>query len=228
MWKANGTPTGRIRKPHPIEEAAGIEAVIRAIRKAELNPDDALRLVSTLKSMGLVDVSAVRNTGRGALPFVQFLETFWDFDKSEYIRDQLSHGYRFSRRYAHECQNRIKAVLVPYFGDKKLNCVTTDDLKKLSNQLHDRGLATSTINQILLICQTPLRWCYKQKIIPADPTVGLTKFAIKNKKRGVLTAEEAKALFFTCKELWRDKRAYVGSLVAASTGARMGECLALR
>jgi len=29
--------------------------------------------------------------------------------------------------------------------------------------------------------------------------------------------------------LWRDKRAYVGSLVAASTGApRMGECLALR
>ena len=43
-----------------------------------------------------------------------------------------------------------------------------------------------------------------------------------------MTVEEAKALFFIYKELWKDKRAYVGSLVAASTGARQGECLALR
>jgi len=157
LWKASGIPTGRQKKPHPIEQAAGIEAVIKAIRKAELNSDDALRIVSTLKSMGLIDISAVRNTGRGAVPFIQFLESFWDFNTSEYIRDRLSHGYRFSRRYAHDCQNRLKAELVPFFGDKKLNCVTTDDLKKLSNQLADRGLSTSTINQILLVCCTPLK-----------------------------------------------------------------------
>jgi hypothetical protein len=26
-------------------------------------------------------------TGRGTVPFVQFLAEFWDFDKSEYIQD---------------------------------------------------------------------------------------------------------------------------------------------
>jgi len=68
--------------------------------------------------MGLIDVAAVKNTGKGAVPFVQFLESFWDYDKSEYIRDWLSHGYRFSRRYAHECQNRLKADWCPFSGTK--------------------------------------------------------------------------------------------------------------
>jgi len=228
LWKTSGIPTGRLKKPRPVEEAAGIEAVIRVISKSELNADDALRIVSKLKSMGLIDISAVKNTGRGAVSFVPFLENFWDFDKSEYIQDKLAHGYRFTRRHAHECLKRVKSDLKPFFGDKKINCVTKDDLNKLSNQLAEKGLATSTINQILLICQTPLRWCYRQGIIPADPSAGLTKFAIKYKKRGVLTVEEARMLFYTHKELWKDKRAYVASLLSATTGARQGECLAIR
>jgi hypothetical protein len=195
LWKTGGIPTGRLKKPRPIEEAAGIEAVIRVIGKSELNSDDALRIVSKLKSMGLIDISAVKNTGRGAVPFVPFLENFWDFDKSEYIQDKLAHGYRFTRRYAYECLKRVKSEFKPFFGDKKINCVTKDDLNKLSNRLRERGLATSTINQIIMTCQIPLRWCYRQGIIPADPCAGLTKFSIKNKKRGVLTAEEARELF---------------------------------
>jgi len=85
MWKVQGIPTGRFGKPRPIEEAVGIESTIRTIRKADLSPDDALRIVQTLKSMGLIDVAAVKNTGRGAVPFVGFLESFWDYDKSVYV-----------------------------------------------------------------------------------------------------------------------------------------------
>ena len=225
LWKANGIPMGRQKKPRPIAEAAGIESVIRVVRKSELNADDALRIVSTLKSMGLIDIAAVKNTGRGAVPFVQFLEKFWDYGKSEYIKDKLTHGYRFSRRYAHECQKRVRSELKPFFGDKKLNCVTTNDLKKLSNQLADRGLSTSTINQIMLVACTPLKWAFNEKIIPCNPVIGLTKFSITNKERGILTEAEAKAVFAVD---WKDKRAFVASLVAATTGARQGECLALR
>jgi len=225
LWKAQGIPTGRLRKPRPVEQAAGIEAVIRAMRRAELTPDDAMRVVSTLKSMGLIDIAAVKNTGKGAIPFVQFLERFWDYNKSEYIKDKLAHGYRFSRSYAHGCQKRVSVELKPYFGDKKLNCVTTDDLKKLSQSLAARGLATSTINQALLVCCTPLKWAFNEKIIPSNPAVGLRKFSIVNKERGVLTEAEAAAVFAVD---WKDRRAFAASLVAATTGARQGECLALR
>lgn len=197
-WLLNGIPTGKLKIARSVSEVTGLDAIIKSIRKAELSADDALKIVSVLKNLGLIDIAAVKNTGLGAVPFVQFLQTFWDYEKSEYINDKLTHGYRFSRQYAHECKYKINLEIVPFFGDKKLNCVTTDDLKKLSNQLASRGLATSTINQYMLICCTPLKWCYKQKIISDDPCLGLTKFSIKNKKRGVLTLEEAGVLLFTC------------------------------
>ena len=31
LWKVNGIPTGRLQKPRPIIEAAGIESIIRSI-----------------------------------------------------------------------------------------------------------------------------------------------------------------------------------------------------
>jgi len=162
LWLANGIPTGKQKAPKPIAEAASLETIIKAIRKSDLNADDALKIVSALKSLGLIDISAVKNTGRGAVPFIQFLEAFWNYDTSEYIQDKLAHGYRFTRRHAYECVKRLGKDIKPFFGDKKLNAVTTDDLKGLTKQLADRGLSTSTRNQILLICRTPLKWAYNQ------------------------------------------------------------------
>jgi integrase len=224
-WMAGGLPTGRARAPRPLEAAAGLDAILKSIRKTDLTGDDALRIVKALKDRGLIDIAAVKATGRGAVPFVQFLTEFWDYDRSEYIRDRLAHGYRFGRQYARECQNRLKAILAPFFADKKLNCITTDDLKELSRQLADRGFSTSTINQCMLIAQTPLKWAFSQKIIPENPAIGLTRFSITYKERGILTGAEAAEVFGV---EWDDKRAFVASLVAVTTGARMGECLALR
>jgi integrase len=224
LWRLSGVPTGKTKAPRPVEAAAGIENIIKAIRKTELSSDDALWIVSTLTGRGLIDIAAVKNSGRGSMPFLRFLESFWNYDESEYIRDRLAHGYRLSRRYAHDCLIRVKSVKA-FFEDKKLNCVTTSDLKDLSVQLAEKGLATSTINLILLACCTPLKWAFTEKIIPSNPATGLTKFSITNKERGILSESEAKAVFSV---RWKDKRAFVASLVAATTGARQGECLALR
>ena len=65
-WLEAGIPTGRVRKPRPLEAAAGIENVLRAIRKTDLNSDDALRIVQAVKDRGLIDVAAVKS-GKGTV-----------------------------------------------------------------------------------------------------------------------------------------------------------------
>ena len=225
LWLEKGVPTGKTKKTRPIAEASSIENVIRAIKKSDLNDDDALLIVEALKTLKLIDIQAVSNVGRGAVPFVEFLEEFWDYDRSEYINDRLVHGYRFTKRYARTCLAFVNKYIKPLFLNKKLNMITLEDLKQLANDLAEKKLSTSSINQITFIAQTPLRWAYKHKIIKDDPTQGLTKFSVVNKTRGCLTVAEATAVFSVD---WIDLRAFCASLLACTTGMRQGECLALK
>jgi hypothetical protein len=74
-WLKIGIPTGRVRKPRALEAAAGIENILKAMRRTELNSDDALRIVQALKDRGLIDIAAVKS-GKGTIPFAEFLEEF--------------------------------------------------------------------------------------------------------------------------------------------------------
>jgi integrase len=231
LWSIQGLPvikSGRQsldKKTIPVEEALTQDAIRKLLQNANIDSDFALEISSNFKHRGLIEMLPVANKGEGSVPFTEFLQTFWDYDKSEYIQDKLAHGHSFTRRRSYDCLNKIKIHLIPFFGDKKLNCVTSIDLGELSQKSARKGLATATINKTLTVCTTALKWAFNKKIIPENPSVGLTKFSIKNRERGILTEQEAAAVFSV---EWGDKRAYVASLVAATTGARQGECLALR
>jgi integrase len=82
-----------------------------------------------------------------------------------------------------------------------------------------------TLKQILRVGVTALRWAYANEIIPIDPTIRLPAYSSKSKKRGVLTPEEAMALF---RLRWNDTRYFLANLVGMTTGLRIAEILALR
>jgi hypothetical protein len=52
-WLQTGIPTGRKRKPRPLEIVTSLDGIIKSIRKIELNADDALRIVAVLKERNL-------------------------------------------------------------------------------------------------------------------------------------------------------------------------------
>jgi hypothetical protein len=60
IWKANGLPDGRMRRPRPLEVAAGLDVILKSIRKTDLNGDDALRIVNALKGRGPIDIGRLR------------------------------------------------------------------------------------------------------------------------------------------------------------------------
>ncbi|MCL2444292.1 MAG: integrase, partial [Treponema sp.] len=223
-WLQSGIPTGREKKSRTLEAAANIETILKVIRRTELNSDDALRIVQSLKNSGLIDIAAVK-AGKGNVSFTEFLEKFWDYESSPYIREKLAHGHSIGKRHSHESMNRFNRYWQPAFIDKRLNGVTRQDLKSFSLSLADKGLAPASINKFMAVGNTCLSWAYREGLIPTDPTVGLVNFSGEAKKRGILTPLEAQALFAI---RWKDKRAYTASLLACTTGMRSGEILALK
>jgi len=223
-WLSRGIPTGKEKKQRTIEAAADIEMILKIIKKTDLNSDDAMRIVQLLKKRELVDIAIVKPE-KGNVLFLDFLEEFWDYDASPYIRDKLAHGHSIGKRHCYDSMNRLNSHWLPAFKDKRLNSITRQDLKSFSLALADSGLAPATINKIMAVGTTCLSWAFLEGYIPTDPTVGLVNFSGEAKKRGVLTLQEAQSLFAIH---WKDKRAYVASLLACTTGLRSGEVLAIK
>jgi len=223
-WLKHGIPTGKEKKPRTLETATGIENILKVIRKAEINSDDALRIVQSLKSRDLIDI-AVTKPGKGSVSFTEFLEVFWDYESSPYIHEKLAHGHSIGKRHCYESMSRFNSYWRSAFKDKRLNSISRQDLKVFSLSLAENGLAPASINKIMAVGTTCLSWAFREGFIPADPTIGLVNFSGEAKKRGVLTPSEAQALFTA---RWKDKRAYVASLLACTTGMRSGEVLALK
>lgn len=223
-WLKLGIPTGKARKPRTLDEAAGIESVVRTVRRANINSDDALRIVQALKDRGLIDFAAVKS-GKGNVSFTEFLEEFWDWESSPYVREKKAHGQCIGKRHCYEMGSRLNRYWRPSFQDRTLNSITRQDLKDFSLSLAENDLAPASINKIMMVGTTCLSWAFREGFIAVNPTEGLSSFSGKAKKTGVLTPLETQALF---SRKWADKRAYVASLLACTTGMRAGEVLALK
>jgi integrase len=223
-WMKNGIPSGRLRKPRPLELAAEIGSILRAIRKAELFSEDAMRIVTALKDMGLIDVTTTK-TGQGSILFSEWLETFWDYYASSYVKEKLAHKQSITKRHCYEMGIRVRKYWLPAFNARTLNSITRQDLKDFSLGLAEKGLAPASINKIMFGGTVALSWAFREGHIAVDPTEKLMRFSGTPEKRGILTPAEAEAIF---KVSWKDKRAYVGNLLACTTGMRSGEILAVR
>jgi integrase len=223
-WLKNGVPRGKEKHPRTVEHIADYKAIMKAVRNADLSVDEALTIAEVLKGRGLLDIG-ITKAGPGRRELIPFLLDFWDFEKSAYIRDKLAHGHRITRRYCHEAVLIITHHWQPYFNGRPLNSITRQDLREFSLALHETGKAAKTINNILLMGTTCLKWAFTEGVIPADPATGLTRFTGGETRRGILTEAETEALFAV---KWNDKRAYAGALLAATAGLRSGEVRAIR
>ena len=189
-WLKSGIPTGKVRKPRTLEAAAGIESVLRAVRRADINSGDALRIVQALKDRGLIDFAAVKS-GKGNVSFTEFLEEFWDYEASPYIREKKAHGQNIGKRHCYESMSRFNRYWEPAFKSRTLNSITRQDLKDFSLSLAEGGLAAATINKVMAVGTTCLAWAFREGLIAADPTAGLAGFSGAAKRHGILLTRQS-------------------------------------
>jgi integrase len=105
-----------------------------------------------------------------------------------------------------------------------LSSITRANLKAFSRSLPAEK-SSGYKNRILKAGLVPLGWAFAEDMIPADIGKDFERHSGGIGKRGVLSVEEAAALF---ERPWADAAAKAGNLVSATTGLRQGEVLAIR
>jgi integrase len=225
-WLKNGLPAGRGRERRPLPETFTLVRLLDSLRSSPLSAEDAAKIADILKARGLL-VSAVVTGVPGAELFNAYLTRFWTYEGSPYVNDLHSVERRMGRTHCAESLGRVAKYWKPYFKGRYLAEIERADLKAFRLHLADPelGLSATTRNRILTVGTTALGWAFDNDLINEDPTIGVTAYATKLKKRGVLSPEEAAAIF---RLEWKDERVKLGNRVAATTGLRVGEILALR
>jgi integrase len=200
--------------------------VITGLRNADLSAQDVLKIEKILQDKGLVTL-VIQKEAKAAELFEDYLTRFWDYDRSEYVAEKLSHKIHIGRAHTTQSLQRAHRFWIPHFKGKYLGEITREGVKAFSVTLakENSELKPLTLKRIMQVGVKALRYAYLNGLIPGDPTMALMGYSSKAKKRGVLTPEEAMALF---QLPWTDNRAFLASLTAMTTGLRVGEIMALR
>lgn len=145
------------------------------------------------------------------------VKTFQEFSESWmeiYVKSNNKHSEISNK----ECI--LKAHLVPAFGGKKLDRITTVDIEKFKAKKISSGLANKTINNLLIVLGKCLKTAQEWGEVRDIPRVKLLK--VSQQKYDFLAEEESTKLLNECKDLVHDM-----VFVAMNTGLRFGELIAL-
>ena len=158
--------------------------------------------------------------------FCDYLYNFWDYEKSEYFREQETMGKEPQPEHAFEMQKTIDRYYRSYFKDMLLSQLDEDALQKFIVYLKiDKKLAASTVNSARNAAIKALRYAKRKKIIKSFDFDNILRAGGKPGESGVLTIEEAEDLF---KLEWPCQKSRITVLIAYHTGMRLGEIRALK
>ena len=158
--------------------------------------------------------------------FCDFLYQFWDFNTSEYFREQETMGKELHVEHADEMQKAVNRYYRPYFQDTFLSQIDEEALQRFIVHLKkDKKLSASTVNSARNAATVALKFAKRKKIIHLFDFGSVLRAGGKARKRGILEKEEIDKLFIL---EWPSVRSRMAVLIAYSTGMRMGEVRALK
>ncbi|MBB6482573.1 tyrosine-type recombinase/integrase [Spirochaeta isovalerica] len=183
--------------------------------------------------------------------FAQFAENWFIWDKCDYLKREINRrGYR--RSYADIQRNLLTNYITPTFGKYKLSQITVQRIEKWLFDIRDNKIipaskkddkkykekkkasttkANVTANRCLAVLKIMMKEALRLQLISSDPASLVKKLKEDSKNKGLLTRDEVRTLFNPqrIEEVWgKDKLFYAISVLAATTGMRMGEVQALQ
>jgi integrase len=222
-WQKNGLPGKQGTGRRKLFEITTSKSAMEKVKEAPFSADEAEEVVKILESRGLVSVQPIKPKP-GDIEFFSFIENFWNYDKSVYVKDRILHKKSITKKHCYDMTCRLKYW--ECFKGRMMSSITQLELKQLCVEIAEHELSDASINKTMLAGTAPLRWAKKNGFLDINPAEGLMRIDEVHEERGILTDTEAFALF--SEGIWKSEMARVGNVLACTTGMRLGECLGLR
>jgi integrase len=160
---------------------------------------------------------------QAGITFATFADQGFFGYEGRWVLDRRASGKRLSPRQCEDKQQTFNKHVIPMLGQMKLHQINRAVLKDFRNGMYKAGYSGSTINRALDWIRAVLEAAEDENRIEAVPRID--RAASKPAQRGILSVDEFHRIFMV---RWIDPRAYLANALAAVTGCRMGEVLALR
>jgi integrase len=175
-------------------------------------------------------VGVLNDTTRKDVTFGDYAQPFFLWDSCPHIRRLLDERKSITRRHARNQRIWLEKYILPdKIAEKSLGKITRADLIDFrSRVLRLIPEKINSVNKVMTVLKTIIKEALIREEIEKDPTVGLGMIKYEPVQRGIFSLEELENLF-PADSLgpWNEVLDYTCFLVAASTGMRRGEILAL-
>jgi len=187
------------------------------------NFDEAVKFCRTLQVKGQL-------YSETSPSFSTYSKVFFDYEKCPYINHRLTRGHTYGRSWAKRQKQLLEKIIRPYFGMKALSEITFKDIDSFILLLKDQNCSNKKINHIISTLKNLFWYAEKEKTLEINPCIGLKPFKIISPEKGILTKEEIASLFSNenRNKIWPETMHFLINYIAAFTGLRLGEILALR
>lgn len=163
--------------------------------------------------------------------FSEYTLDWFDYDKCDYIREKLVHGFHYTPNHAYRMKEYLNIRVTPFFGPYRINEIDEFIVEKFIEKLKlEEHLSNSTINNSIKILKVILGYAFRKNDIPVDIAKKIKYLKNDSCTRGIFTNEEAEKLFSISRipELWKGNFTYfLMNYLSGHTGMRFGEVQAL-
>jgi integrase len=185
--------------------------------------DDAVKFCRTLQIKGQLYSGT-------AVSFSLYTQDFFDYEHCPYISYRLLRGYSYGRPWARRQKSLLDKVIRPYFNKQDIRLINAKQIDDFIFSLKKENYSNKTINHVITTLKNIFHYATINNTIEVNPCTGIKPFKSTSREKGILTREELKSLFSSeCQtKIWPDMMHYILNYVAATTGMRLGEILALQ
>ena len=179
----------------------------------------------------VVKLLSIGMAGKRNPSFKEYAEPFFDYERCPHVARLKAEKKRIGEGY---CKKERKALILYVFPSKMarkpIADITRGDILDLRDELIKERISGNIINRALKAIKVVFSEALFRQDIPYNPASGIGEVATNNKEAAIFTPEQLCALFSNPEKslVWRTPVDYICFLIAACTGMRRGEILALK